>query len=81
LGKGHHTPPLGPIQFYARSRLLEGTDNLITGALCERRQIALLTRAGLIASRNAAVDSDALSQLNSSRWTPRNPLFLLGHEP
>ena len=49
--------------------------------LGERGKVSLLARAGLVGSRDPAIKGDALSQLNSPRWTPRKPLFLLGHGP
>ena len=40
--------PAGSVQPHARCGLLEGTNNLITGALGKGGQIPLLTLAGLV---------------------------------
>ena len=67
--------------FMPGAGFLEGADHLVAGPFGKRGEIPFLARTGLVGGRDPAIEGDALSQLNSSRWMPRNPLFLLGHEP
>ena len=48
LDERQHALALGSVQPHARCGLLEGANNLITGALGKGGQIPLLTLAGLV---------------------------------
>jgi hypothetical protein len=81
LRERQHIAALCPIQLHSRSGFLVRADHLVSSALGERRQIALLACAGLVNSRDPAVESGALSQLDSPRLATSNPLFLLAPKP
>ena len=85
LRQGQHLAALRPVKLHPGRGFLVGADHLVAGALCERGEVALLARAGLVRRGHPAVERGALwqrwpllSQLNSPCQAACKPLFLHG---
>ena len=78
LRERHDLAPLGPVELHAGAGFLERADHLVACARGKRREIPLLARAGLVGGRDPAIESGALSQLNSPAGRPANPCSCWG---